>query len=205
MRLVFDLGGVVLRWQPESFLVRLLPERVPDAVAARAFVAGFFEGFGGDWAEFDRGRIAPDLLAERAAARVGGLTAAEARRLIDAVPEELQPVPEVVALLRRLREGGHRLHFLSNMPLAYAARLEASHAVFGLFESGVFSSRVNLIKPEAALFAHAAEVFGETPAGLLLIDDNETNVAAARRAGWRGLHFEAADPCETELRRQGRL
>ena len=33
--LVFDLGGVVFRWRPDEFLQRLLPDRAPDAAAAR--------------------------------------------------------------------------------------------------------------------------------------------------------------------------
>ena len=88
--LVFDLGGVVFRWRPDEFLPRLLPDRAPDAAAAHELSARFFEGFGGDWADFDRGRIEIAPLAERIAARTG-LEINEARRVIDAIPDELQP------------------------------------------------------------------------------------------------------------------
>jgi len=196
--LVFDLGGVVFRWRPDEFLPRLLPNRAPDPAATRALVAAFFEGFGGDWAEFDRGRIDAAPLAERIAARTG-LRVDEARRVIDAIPDELQPLLDTEALLRRLHAGGHRLVFLSNMPRPYAQHLESSQPVLGLFERGVFSSRIGLIKPEPALFAHAAAAFERAPSALLLLDDNEANVKAAIGLGWAAIRFENAAQAEREL------
>ena len=202
MNLVFDLGGVVLRWQPDDFLPRLLPARAADRAAARALGAAVFQGFGGEWREFDRGTVEPGPLAERIASRTG-LDVDEVRTLIEAIPHELQPIPETVALIERLQAAGHRLFFLSNMPVPYARHLESTHAVLGRFERGVFSSRVGLLKPDAEMFEHAAAHFGLAPQQLVMIDDIEANVAAARRVGWGGVLFEDAALCEAELQRQG--
>ena len=201
--LVFDLGGVVFRWRPDEFLPRLLPDRAADAAAARDLATLFFEGFGGDWAAFDRGHIDVAPLAERIAARTG-LRVAEARRVIDAIPDELQPLPETETLLRRLHANGHRLVFLSNMPAPYAHHLEAVQPVLRLFERGVFSSRVGTIKPEPALFAHAANAFEREPSALTLIDDNDANVKAAIAHGWSAIRFETAAQAERDLAAAGR-
>src|SRR5690349_21930387 len=107
MQLVFDLGGVVFRWEPDEFLPRLLPHRASDRAAGRALAARFFEGFGGMWGDFDRGLIDAAPLAESIAARTG-LDVAEARHVIESIPDELQPIPETAALLERLRADGHR-------------------------------------------------------------------------------------------------
>lgn len=204
MKLVFDLGGVVFRWRPDEFLTRLLPARAPTPAAARELAATFFQGFGGDWGDFDRGAVEPELLAERIAGRMG-LAADEARLVIDAIPQELQPMPGTVALIGRLHAARRRLFFLSNMPRGYASHLEASHDVFRFFERGVFSSRVGLLKPESAMFAHAAQHFGVAPRELLLIDDMQGNIDAARREGWNGLLFEDAEACGADLARAGLL
>lgn len=196
--MVFDLGGVVFRWQPDEFLTRLLPSRAPDLAAGRRLSAAFFEGFGGDWAEFDRGRIEPDALAVRIATRTG-LTPAEALSVIDAVPDELQTIEATAALLRRAKAGGQRLFFLSNMPAPYARRLVAQREVMALFECGVFSHETGRIKPEPWLFAHAQETFGVAGADLVFIDDLQANVEAARAAGWRALRFDSAGQCAAEL------
>ena len=102
--IVFDFGGVLFEWQPHTFMTRLLPQHAPDPAAARAVVQAFFQGFGGDWGEFDRGTIERGPLAD-AIARRTGLTRAEVDRVIDAVPHELKPIAGTVALLERLHRG----------------------------------------------------------------------------------------------------
>jgi putative hydrolase of the HAD superfamily len=198
VKVVFDLGGVVYRWRPDEFLTRLAPERAATPEAAQAFAADFFQSFDGDWSEFDRGTLEAEVLARRTAARLG-VALDEARAVIDAVPAELQPIEATVALAARLKGAGHVLHFLSNMPRPYAAALTTRDALFALFESGVFSSHVGLIKPEPAFFEHAARAFDARPRDLLLVDDVQRNVAAAQAAGWRAVLFRDAAQCAGEL------
>jgi putative hydrolase of the HAD superfamily len=198
LNIVFDFGGVLFNWQPHVFIARLLPERAPTPEAAQALVVDFFENFGGDWGEFDRGSIQPGPLAERIAQRTG-LSVPGVRRVMDAVPGELTPIAGTVALLRRLYAQGHSLYFLSNMPAPYADHLDATHDFIGLFRTGVYSARVGLIKPEPAIFAHALQHFGIAADDTLFIDDVAHNVAAARAAGWRAVQFKDPQQCEAEL------
>ena len=204
--LVFDIGGVVVHWQPLQLMQQVLPAQAHDESSAKAVVAAVFQTFApeADWAQFDLGRIEPEPLAERIAARTGyplqGL-----RALIAAIPAHIQPMPASVALLERARAAGHRLTLLSNMPVPYADHLEAAHACFGWFEAGVFSGRVGLMKPERAMFDHARDSMALDLGQSLFIDDHPANIAAARALGWRALHFENAAQCEAALRRDGWL
>jgi putative hydrolase of the HAD superfamily len=202
LNIVFDFGGVLFTWQPHEFIARLLPERAATPDAAHALVGEFFQGYGGDWGEFDRGTIAPGPLAERIARRTG-LALADVQRVIDAVPTELKPIDGSVSLVRRLHAQGHALYFLSNMPSPYADHLDATHDFIDLFRAGVYSARVGLIKPEAAIFAHALRRFGIAAHDTLFIDDLASNVEAARQAGWHALHFCSPQQCEAELARLG--
>jgi len=204
MNIVFDFGGVLFRWQPHEFLERLIPQRTRTDADTQTLIADFFEGFAGDWGEFDRGMIEAGPLADRIAARTG-LELADVRAVINVIPHELEPLRDTVALLHRLHDAGHALYYLSNMPAAYADHLEANHDFIGLFRTGVFSARVNLIKPDPAIFAHATEVFGIDPARTLFIDDVAKNVAAARAAGWQAMQFRDAAGCEAELAARGLL
>ena len=204
MNVVFDFGGVLFDWRPHEFLSKLLPDLTPTPQAARALAAIFFEGYGGDWAAFDRGTIEPEALAQTIARRTG-LAVRDTRKVIDGVPHQLRPIAGTVALLRRLHTAGHKLYFLSNMPETYAQHLEASHDFLGLFRDGVFSARVKLIKPEPEIFAHALAVFGINAEQTLLIDDVAHNADAARAAGWQAVHFQDPAQCERELVRHGLL
>lgn len=204
MRIVFDWAGVLFHWQPQRLVQRTLPEHVPDEAAAKRWVHDIFQGYGGDWAAFDRGVVEVPALVARIAARTG-LSEAEVQRVVNAVPAELQPMPDTVALLCRLHAHGRRLHFLSNMPMPYADHLEREHDFLRCFESGVISARVQQIKPERGIFDTAARLFGARPAELLFIDDVPDNVLAARRAGWQALQFVDAADCEAQLRARGHL
>ena len=204
--IVFDFGGVLFRWRPDELLRSVLPDRATDDARTAHWLREVFQGYGGDWGEFDRGTVTVPELVQRIAARTG-LAAAEVQAVVDAVPAALTPVPETVALLERLRAAtraaGTRLYYLSNMPAPLADHLEASHAFLGWFDDGVFSGRVRQIKPEPGIFALAAARFGVPPATLVFLDDHAPNVEAARAAGWHGVHFQRADQCEAALRAAG--
>ncbi len=200
MNIVFDFAGVVFEWKPLELLREALPQHAVDDASARELAARLFQGFtpGGDWAEFDLGRVEAAELAERIARRTG-LPEAGVLAIVEAIPTRLEPQADTVALMRRLRLAGHRLFYLSNMPAPYADHLERSHAFLAWFDDGVFSARVQMMKPQPAIFHEASRRFGIAPAELLFIDDVAANVAAARALGWQGVHFQGASACAAAL------
>lgn len=200
--IVFDFGGVLFRWRPAHMLQRELPHLAHDEAQAQALAAQIFQGYGGDWGDFDRGTVEPAELVQRIARRTG-MQPADVQRVVDAVPQELQPLPASVALLRGLHAAGHRLHFLSNMPAPYADMLEARHDFFDCFDSGVFSGRVGLAKPDAAIYALSTQHFGAAPGQLVFLDDHLPNVRAAQAAGWQAVHFQDAAQAAAEMAAAG--
>jgi putative hydrolase of the HAD superfamily len=202
MKLVFDFGGVLFDWRPTELLKRVLPGRAVDDASALHWVEQVFQGYGGDWGAFDRGELDLDQVAARIVARTG-LTDAEMRTIVDAIPGLLKPIEPTVALLERLRGSGLPLYFLSNMPAPYADYLEREHHFLGWFDHGLFSERERLSKPDPAIFSLAAERFGAAPDELVFFDDHLPNISAAREAGWTALHFVDAERAERELRALG--
>ncbi len=204
MKFVFDFAGVVFHWKPREMLRRVLPAHTADEAAISRCEAALFQGWGGDWAEFDRGVLDVPTLVQRISTRTG-MRRADVQAVVDAVPLELQPDPATLALIAALRSEGHALYFLSNMPAPYADHLEQRFPVVREFEGGVFSARVQAIKPEPAIFELAARRFGAEPAELLFFDDVATNVAAAQAQGWNAWQFANAEDTATALRQQGWL
>ena len=203
--MVFDAGGVIVQWQPLALMRRLLPAHAPDDASAKQVAAAVFQTpLAGDWSGFDRGLIEPGPLAERIAARTGYPLAA-LQALIAAIPAHIQPMPASVELLDKVREAGHRLVLLSNMPRPFADHLEAAHECFGWFEARIFSGRVGLLKPEPALFDHVRDTLALDLERSLFIDDHPDNVSAARACGWQALKFDDAVQCEGALREGGWL
>jgi len=203
LRIVFDFGGVLFDWRPIALVQRHFPQQARDDASARATVAAVFQGFTGDWAQFDRGLLEADELVSRITARTG-LGVDNVQRLVDTVPQSLTPKADTVALLRRLHATGVTLHFLSNMPRLYAEHLDRTHPeLMAHFESGVYSAHVRLIKPEEAMYRLASERFGAPGHRLVLLDDVAANVSAARTHGWNALQFSDAANCEAGLRANG--
>ena len=134
-----------------------------------------------------------------------GLHADEVAAVVDAVPAELAPIGPTVELLGRLRDAGHRLFYLSNMPRPLATHLEQSHHFLSWFDDGVFSGRVQLSKPEPAIFVHALERFGVPAGDCIFLDDHPANVEAARALGIDAVLFSDAAQAEAELREMGVL
>ncbi|WP_374673405.1 HAD family hydrolase [Ideonella sp.] len=201
---VFDFGRVLFDWQPERLLAQVLPHRVVDEASAAHWVAQVFQGYTGDWGDFDRGVVEVPALVQRIAARTG-LAPDEVQAVVDAVPEALQPLPGTVQLLLDLKAAGRPLYFLSNMPAPYAEHLERTHGFLACFDGGVFSSRAQRNKPDPALYAHAEQCFGRAPHALYFVDDHAPNVAAAQARGWRGHVFTGHQPLAEALRSIGVL
>ena len=200
MNIVFDFGGVVFRWHPASFLARVWPHRVADAAQGTAVAAQFFENYGGDWGAFDQGLIDADTVIARISARTGW-PHADVALVVAAVPDELQLQADTAALIAELKQAGHRLFYLSNMPEPYADYLERSYPLAQWFEAGVFSGRVKHSKPGAEIFAIASECFGLAPEECVFLDDHPANIEAARGLGWQALLFTTAAEAKRELMR----
>ncbi len=204
MKVVWDLGRVLLRWRPEHLLRQTLPHVATDDAAAANWAQQIFQSYGGDWGDFDRGTVSPTELVQRIARRTG-LAPEDVQAVVEAAPLELQPLPDSVALLQRLHAARTGLFYLSNMPAPFADHLERQLPVMQLFSDGVFSGRVNHNKPEAEIYRIAQRRFGVPAHELVFLDDHEPNVIAARGQGWQALHFIDAAQAEAELRRLGLL
>ncbi len=196
MNLVFDLGGVVVRWDPEAIIAGVFS----DPETRKRAKAGVFEH--ADWLELDRGTLGREEAIARAAQRTGISTEAM-QRLLHAVPSSLVVFPETVALLYRLKRSGYPLYCLSNMHFASIEYLESQHTFWEVFAGRVISCRLQLCKPERGIYEHLLETYALEPQHTVFIDDVQKNLDAAASVGIRTIRFENAAQCERELARLG--
>ena len=186
MNIVFDFGNVLFEWNP----VRLIDEHFAQGSATPATSAALADTLINhkDWLDFDLGLLDAATVAERSAARLS-LHRARLHAFIERIPHVLPSIDPTIALFNQLADeaaatGGHRLVYLSNMPASYAPVLEARCPWIARFEGGLFSGRVNLAKPDAAIYAMAERQLNLNPAETLFLDDSPRNVDAARARGW---------------------
>jgi HAD superfamily hydrolase (TIGR01509 family) len=189
---IFDLGGVVLDWNPDQILTRF--QQDPDL--RRDLRQALFGHL--DWQQFDRGGLSETEVIDRIEARLGR-PRSELVAILDAVHESLAAKPDTVQLIRALHGRGVPLYCLSNMPASIYARLRIRHGFWDVFRGIVISGEVRMIKPEPEVFTHLLQRFDLRAQESIFIDDLPVNIEAARRVGLHTILFRDAAQCEQEL------
>ncbi len=190
--IVFDLGGVVFTWNPEEIMARVFQDS-----AARDLIRKELFGHP-DWARMDRGELAYPEAARRAAARTG-LAETEIMALLRWVPLSLVGIPETIRLLSRLRAGGFRLFFLSNMHRPAMEYILRTYRIWDWFQGGVFSCLIGSAKPEPGIYKALLEKERLQPEGCVFIDDYPWNLTPAEQMGMKTILFKNAAQCEEHL------
>jgi len=99
------------------------------------------------------------------------------------------PNPDTIAWAATLQRSGLKTGILSNLGDAMETGVLARCPWLADFTHHTFSHRLNLIKPDPAIYLHAAQGLGVPPANILFIDDREDNIAGARKAGMTALQY----------------
>jgi 2-haloacid dehalogenase len=195
---VFDVGGVLLDWNPRHLYRKLFA----DEVEMEWFLA---EICSPAWhAPHDRGVSTAASCAElvsrypqfseliwawwtRSEEMIGGIDAGS------------------VEILRAVRENGVPCYALTNMEAeTYPLRLER-FPFLGWFDGTVVSGREGVAKPESAVFTRLLDRFGLKPATTLMIDDTNENLEAASKLGMQTALFRSSCQLRAELETAGVL
>jgi 2-haloacid dehalogenase len=189
---VFDLGGVLIDWDPRYLYRKLLA----DEEAVEEFLATVCTP---EWnAELDRGRPFAEGVAElveRHPAQAAAITAYHERW-----PEMLGgEVPGALAVLADLRAAGVPLYALTNWSAETFAITRGRFAFLEWFDGVVVSGQERVIKPDPRIFRLLADRFGLDPETTFYVDDSEANVAAARALGFDAVRFTGPERLRRDL------
>ena len=192
MNIVFDLGGVVVNWQPDALVGSVFDDPDTRDLVKNEVIEH------ADWVDLDRGSLALDEAIDRGAARTG-LPSEDIARLFKAVPPSLTPIEATIELIHELSNTSNRLFVLSNMHHASIAYLEQHHTFWWVFEGVVISSRIGKVKPEIGIYEHLLGQHGLEPAETVFIDDLQVNLEAASSIGIQTIRFTDSAQCRRAL------
>ena len=195
---VFDLGGVLLDWNPRHLYRKLFANRAEmewflAGVCSPAWHAPHDRGVptAGSCAELVS--MHPELSEQiwawssRSEEMIGG---------VDTVSVEI---------LSAVRETGLPCYALTNMEAeTYPLRLRR-YPFLRWFDGTVVSGREGVAKPEPVIFGRLLDRFGLTPHTTLMIDDSDENVETARKLGMQTALFRSARQLRVELEAVGVL
>jgi 2-haloacid dehalogenase len=195
---VFDLGGVLLDWNPR-YLYRKLFD---DEQEMERFLS---EVCTMEWHHAHDLGIPPEQT-------VPPLVQAhpEYAEHIRAWPRRSEemlagPIDESVEILRALKEAGVPLYALTNMETwTYPGRRDR-YPFLRWFDGTVVSGFEGVAKPDPRVFRLLLERFGLAPETTMFIDDSPRNVAAARAVGMQAIEFESPEALRRRLSEAGLL
>lgn len=191
MNVIFDLGNVLVRWDPVAIVRSVIDGPGAVRLAQHLFVHP-------DWLEVDRGALTLEQAAVQAIERTE-VDEPIIHGIYAAVAPSLQTLPASEAILDDLKKQGHTLYALSNMGQVSASYLQQHASFWSSFKDVVISSRVGLVKPQPEIFMTMLAQFGLLAADCLFIDDSAENVEAALALGLDAFVFQNAQQCRDEL------
>ncbi len=196
---LFDLGHVVVDWQP----IRLYRDLFDSEEEAEVFVRDVCNM---DWhVHHDRGVS----MADNAVPLIAKYSQYEAQirawrtRWLDMFEGY---VPGMPPLMARLEEKRVPLYGLSNLPAEIAQETFDAFPMIKLLRDVVVSGEEKTVKPERRIYEIALARMGNPdPGDVLFTDDRETNCHAAEQLGIKAHHFQGAAGFEARLRDEGLL
>ncbi len=196
---VFDIGGVLLDWDPR-YLYRTL--FAGDTVAMEAFLATVCPP---EWNRtLDAGIPFAAAIEERVARFPdhAALIRAYRERWPEMIPRAFD---DTVAVLSELKESGARLYAITNFAAETFALARHRWPFLGWFDGIVVSGEERVLKPEPAIYRCLIERYGLDAGSCLFIDDVPANVAGARAVGMQAVEFTGAARLRRDLAAAGLL
>ena len=190
--IVFDVGHVLIDWDPEIPFRRLIPDAVErrwflDHVCTSAWNRA--QDRGRDWGE-------AEAILIRQFPEHEAMIRAYRAHWTEMLPGEIDGS---FAVLRALMDAGHDVTLLTNFhqdtfPLAQDIFPDLKRP-----RGATVSGTERMLKPDREIYDRHVANFDLDPAACLFFDDTRANVAGAEVAGWQARHFSSADRMRRDL------
>ena len=189
---IFDIGGVMVDFDPKDFLL----ERFCNAAVEEKV---YRLTFGSEtWQKLDAGlctRYEGNQAMLAAAGEEG--CAFEVQEVLENWTSILRIRRRMVELVRRLKNHGYCVYYLSNIPEDILPLL-MRRGLEGVFDGGVASCDVHINKPDPRIYQCLLDKYGLTAGECIFIDDSRANVQTAFQLGMNSIQMR--DSVDTLVR-----
>jgi 2-haloacid dehalogenase len=196
---VFDIGGVLIDWNPRYLYRKLFAE---DTTAMEEFLNSVCTP---DWnLQQDAGRPWKEAIDDLSARYP---EKAELIAAYDLNWDEMVsgPIPGTADLLWELKRRGTPVYCITNFSVDKLNRARERFAELNAFDGIVISGEVRLLKPDAAIYRRLLDQHDLHAEDTLFVDDVQHNVEGARAVGMHAVRFVDADTLRNDLTSYGLL
>lgn len=194
---IFDIGNVLTRWQPEAFYDRVIGEDRRRALFATVDLHGMND-------RVDEGALFRETIYDWAETHPEW--APEIRMWYDRWIELASPrIEGSIRLQRALRAKGVPVFALTNFGRYSFEEALPKMDFLQDFDRLYVSGVMGVIKPDPRIYQMVEQDCGLPPESLLFTDDRADNITAAARRGWRTHQFESWQGWAARLVAEGLL
>lgn len=178
---LFDIGNVIITFDFGIAARKLSSETeaTPSEILERLAPLNI---------DLELGRFTVAEFITEASARIGYTGSPEFFQEVFADIFELNE--PMAAFIASLKAAGTPLFLLSNTNAIHAPFFEANYPVFSLFDGGIYSHEVGLMKPDPAIYERVKSDLPVDPSRTVYIDDNLANCAAGAAAGFLSVPYQ---------------
>lgn len=194
--IVFDIGNVLVNFDPKSFLKR---KGFDEAMADRIIEASVKTPV---WNELDRGAWTEEELIE-GFVRNDPKIEEQIRRAFSDYEDIVLPTTYAIPWIKELKAKGYSVYYLSNCSRMVEVQCKEAMAFLPYTDGGILSYTDKLIKPDPAIYLLFLERFGLQADETVFLDDTLVNIEAAEKLGIHGIWFKGKEQAECELRKLG--
>jgi len=196
--IIFDIGNVLLTFQPREFMRELFRDTGKGDLCYSLTIQS------PEWRELDRGTLAIEA-AKEIFMRRNPSFASEIDLFFLNWLDMFHPMPETIQLLPRLRERGYKLYVLSNFIREMFHTLQPCLEFLKQFDGVVTSYSVAMVKPDRDIYEYLLATYGLSAGECLFIDDMPANVEGAKAVGISAIQFQSANQLLGQFQERGIL
>lgn len=195
--IIFDVGRVLVAWEPQETMRKLgMTEEDIAVVSDALFTSGL-------WNETDRGVQTDEEVYRQFVER-----APEQEKNIKLFWENLDTAitqfDYVIPWMKALKKAGYHIYILSNYgKWTYDSTKDNALSFLSEVDGGIFSYEVKMIKPDLRIYQALLEKYNLNPEECVFMDDLEANIAGAKAAGIKGIVFTGKEDAEEQLKEYG--
>lgn len=183
--IVFDLGGVLVDFNPRKTLSKYFDESTHDKIMDAVFNHD-------DWHKMDQGLLSLEQAAQQCCERLDETHHEKVTHMMLNWADEMPVFEDITQVIKNLHENGYKIYLLSNIP-SYFYDFQPKIPALKYFDGFLISSDEKLIKPSPEIYLKLLEKFSLKAEECFFIDDMQRNVDAAIEQGFDGYVMTSRD------------